>query len=489
VIEFELNGERVTEQAVSPHITMLDYLRTRKHLQGTKEGCGSGDCGACTVLLGKRSGEQVVFEAVNACLLLLPMVHGHHLVTIEGLTSKSLIQGESLHPVQQAMVEHHGSQCGFCTPGIVMSLAALYHQNELILKDSALEALSGNLCRCTGYRPIVDAALSLNDHKADKASCAPVMAEAKVFDPVNQISTAPLLAEATEQGERAVYLPKDEDTLKQLLSDLPNTTLWAGGTDLALDLTQALKPFGNIILLSGVSELHTVSEEARTIKIGAGVTYSQALETFEKQFPSIAQLTHRIAAKQVRNMGTLGGNIANASPIGDTPPVFLALGAKLELASLKGHRWINLDDFFLGYKQTQRQTDEYLRQIEFETLNEHQHLFVYKISKRKEDDISAVLGAFYFDVDDNQVIQTARIAYGGMAATPQRAYALEDKLVDNVVSEALFETVSSELDSIFSPMSDVRASAQYRMDMAKNLLIKSGIALIAMLNGDTEEGI
>nr|WP_295711638.1 xanthine dehydrogenase small subunit [uncultured Halomonas sp.] len=470
-IAFLLNG---TSQRcdVSPDTSILTLLREHLGQTGTKEGCASGDCGACTVAVGDVAGDIHAFASANACITPAHQLQNKHLVTVEGLA-----KGGNLHPAQQAMIECHGSQCGFCTPGIVMSLFTLHSdlaQRPAPLTPERLEAtLGGNLCRCTGYRPIRDAALRMNDIPYER----PQWFDATLPESERQ---PPLTPPADASSFFAQ--PQSLEELTQLLQSAPQARLVAGGTDLWLESTQRLAPLDQLIDVSQVTELLTIetytSDHQSGWWIGSAVTYTQLEPLFEEHFPAFAHLLHRLGSQQIRNRGTLGGNIANASPIGDTPPVLLALGAQIELASVNGKRCLALEDFFLDYKKTALAADEVVSRIFIPQLAEGRQLRVWKLSKRREDDISAVLGAFSYRIEHDRLLNV-RIAFGGMAATPKRALAVEAALEGLPIGQAIFRAAQQALDEDFQPMSDVRGSQHYRQQAAKNLLERLYLSLSA----------
>lgn len=449
-MKLSVNGQDYQIEAVDPNLTLLDWLRDQQQMKGTKEGCASGDCGACTLLLITEDTQgQPEYLAINACITLLVQLHNKSLVTVEYLSRSG-----QLHPVQQGLVQAHASQCGFCTPGIVMSLYALYLRTPQPNRDQVLDALSGNLCRCTGYRPILESVQHWTP------SDLPLPAG------LNQKEQPP-----SEQDD--CFWPTSEKDLQQQLKQHPEARLLAGGTDLTLEVTQQLKDLTPLILLNGVQTLQQGSVQEDQLHLGAGLTYSQAEPLLARYFPAFYALMERLASRQIRNQGTLGGNLCNASPIGDTPPVFLALDAQVILASAAGERQLPITDFFTGYKQTALQAGEYLQKIRVPLLKEGQQLQVYKVSKRHEDDISAVLAAFWLDTD-GETIHAARLGFGGMAAVPARALKTEQALVGQPLNEATFKQAAACLAEDFSPLSDVRASAGYRLQLAKNLLVKWG---------------
>ena len=470
VIRFCLNGNWLEERDMDPNWTVLRYLRANKKQFAAKEGCASGDCGACTILVGQHThGGSFQYQAINSCITLLGSLHGKYLITVEGLK-----EAHQMHPVQQAMVDKHGSQCGFCTPGIVSALTALHfnrlHESDTLSDHDIHIALSGNLCRCTGYRSIIDAAHSMFDYPAPSDEAIINQTAVMSFDPSAQHRTSAYL----EKDSRYLYVPTTEQELQTLLVQYPDAKLWAGGTDLGLEITQNFKQFERIISLHQLTSLKAITQSQTEIRLGAMVTYSESEPLLIKYFPTFAALIERIGSRQIRNLGTLGGNVANGSPIGDTPPVFLALNAKLVLASEKGEREISIDDFYHGYKQTDLKPGEYLKTIILPKLKPQQSLYIYKISKRKDDDISTVLLAGVIE-HDGQTINHARIACGGMAATPMYATQTEQHLLAKPLRLASFELASEYIQQDFFPMADVRASHTYRLTVAANLVKKMGL--------------
>ncbi|WP_301585141.1 xanthine dehydrogenase small subunit [Halomonas alkaliantarctica] len=468
-IEFLLNGTP-HQRDVSPDTSILTLLRDYLGITGTKEGCASGDCGACTVAINNPSDAQSRFLSVNACITPAHQLHGQHLITVEGLATEG-----NLHPAQRAMVECHGSQCGFCTPGIVMSLFTLHanqQQRPSPLTPETLEAtLGGNLCRCTGYRPIRDAALSMQDFYWK----APHWFEA------SQQASRPLQSPEPIAEDEALFIqPTTLAELTDARHCYPAARLVAGATDLWLENTQRLTPLHQLIDITRVEELCRIEEASFQAQpgwwVGAGVTYSQLEPLLNSHFPAFAHLLHRLGSQQVRNRGTLGGNIANASPIGDTPPVLLALNAWVELTSHNNTRQLLLSDFFINYKKTALADNEVISRIFIPQMPEPATLRVWKLSKRREDDITAVLGAFCYRVN-NGVMEDVRIAFGGMAATPKRASQTEAALEGQPVSKANFQAAQRALAEEFQPMSDVRGSQYYREQAALNLLERLYLSL------------
>lgn len=463
MLTFYLNGQQINESSLDADVTLLRYLRSNKNLVGTKEGCASGDCGACTVLIGELHGSDWSYHSINSCITFMSQLDGKSIITVEALASSK----DDMHPAQTALVEKHASQCGFCTPGFVMSMVGLYesHAGQTLSRTDIEEALSGNLCRCTGYRPIIEASESmLNDYEDT----------VQIWRPEQALNTS---SESSLQNEHSQsWTPRTEDQLKALLTEHSDAKMVAGATDLALLVTQAHQRITKLISLNQIPALKKVTLNATELVIGAATPYREAEALLKKHFPEFGAMLARLGSKQIRNHGTLGGNIANASPIGDTPPVLIALGATLELASQKGHRTIPIEQFFLDYKKTALAEDEYLRAIHIPRLKENEALKVYKISKRLEDDISAVLMAAKFKIE-NQTITNVKTGFGGMAAIPKSAPLLEQALINQTLNESSFEHAAPMISQDFNPIDDVRATAAYRVQVAKGLVIKCGIEL------------
>ena len=394
------------------------------------------------------------------------MFNGDQLLTVEHLK-----QDDKLHPVQQALVDNHGSQCGFCTPGFVMSSFALHKENASPEREAVIEALAGNLCRCTGYRSIIDAAMtSTAENEADNFvnNAAQTVRE---LNKINQQIYAQL-----SNGEHQFYAPTNVDDLANHLLENPQATLLAGGTDLALSVTQQLNTIEQLVYLGHVKELKAIEETDQAIKLGSAVTYSEFTDLLGEQYPDLAQMIERIGSTQIRNSGTLGGNIGNASPIGDMPPAMIALNATMVLRKGDKTREIAVEKYFKDYKVTDLAESEFIESITIPKAPKQLHCKIYKISKRIDDDISAVLAAICIELDGNKV-KTASIAYGGMAAIPKRAKACEKALKGKVFSQANIDKAKMALMNDFSPMSDVRASDKYRLKVAQNLLQKCFIEL------------
>lgn len=459
MIQFLLNNQLVTETEIDPNLTVLNYLRTRQRRTGTKEGCASGDCGACSVTLGKAVAGKMQYETVNSCLTLVSTLQGKQLITVEDLK-----QGSQLHPAQQAMVDCHGSQCGFCTPGFVMSLFSLQKQANGWDRHQAETALAGNLCRCTGYRPIMDAAKQLcsqpSSDKFDQTATQVVQRlEGLAHDQMQELSG---------NGHRC-FLPKTVQQLAQIYLEHPNAKLLAGGTDLALTLTQHYKPLPTLIALEHIDALKTCSETDETWLLGAGAALNTISAFLTERIPGVSEMLQRFASLQIRSQGTLGGNIANASPIGDASPMLMALNASLQLQQGETQRSVKLDDFFTGYRQTLLAEGEFIRAISIPKVTVSPDFIAWKVSKRLDDDISAVFAAFNIWVE-NGVVRNASIAFGGMAATPKRASACEHALTGQPLNATTLAQACAALADDFQPLSDFRASADYRLQVARNLL-------------------
>jgi xanthine dehydrogenase small subunit len=463
-LTFRFRGKTVALDRFAPRATLLDWLREDIGAKGTKEGCGEGDCGACTVVLSRRGADGApTYEPVNACILLLGQVDGAEVLTVEDLA-----EGARLHPVQQAMVDFHASQCGFCTPGIVMSLFALYHQREAATYAGACDALAGNLCRCTGYRPILDAAL---------ATCDGLPADR--FAAVTEERAAALAALADGRdlfvGDDNAFFaaPASEASLGQLYARRPRAVLIAGATDVGLWITKRMLDLKQIVWLGRVAGLDAIEEGADALRIGACATLVNAAPHLAALHPDLGELMRRFGSRQVRESGTVGGNLANGSPIGDLAPALIALGAKLELRRGDVSRVLPLEDFFLGYGKQDRAEGEYVRAVTAPRLRAGEAFRAFKVSKRFDEDISAVMGAFRFTLQGRRVAG-ARVAFGGMAATPKRGAETEAALTGVSLDDpASWAKARAALAEDFAPISDMRASSAYRSEVAANLLKKA----------------
>ena len=471
MIQFLLNQELRREHALDPNLTVLDYLREHLGKSGTKEGCASGDCGACTVVVGELhtqadGRERIRYRSLNSCLTFVSSLHGKQLISVEDLKH----QGQ-LHSVQQAMVDCHGSQCGFCTPGFVMSLFALQKNSCAPDRHQAHEALAGNLCRCTGYRPILAA--------AEQACCArqPDQFDAQEAQTIARLKAiAPTETGELNCGDKRCLVPLTVADLADLYDAYPQARLLAGGTDLALEVTQLHRTLAVMIYVGNIAELKRIEDFDDRLEIGAATALSDCYAALKAQYPDFGELLQRFASLQIRNQGTLGGNIGNASPIGDSPPLLIALGAQIVLCKGNTRRTLALEDYFIDYRVTARQDSEFIEKIIVPKANAAQAFRAYKVSKRLDDDISAVCAAFNLRIEQG-VVAEARVAFGGMAATPKRATACEAALRGATWNAATVEKACAALGEDFTPLSDFRASKEYRLLSAQNLLRKYFIEL------------
>jgi xanthine dehydrogenase small subunit len=449
VVQFSLNGCPVAVRAPNPTLTLLDWLRTEARLVGTKEGCAEGDCGACTVMAMDTGG---AIRQLNACITFLPMIDGCALVTVEGLGGDSA--------VQRAMVEMHGSQCGFCTPGIVMSLHAHHLRGAPATPDAINDCLAGNLCRCTGYGPIVRAAEIACAEPTPAVPVRPATSE----QPLGYTAT-------TQDGPRAFHAPHTLDQLAKLCAENPDATLLAGATDIGLWVTKQGRRLPALISVMKVEDLQAITHANGNLILGAAVRYADAMEALNTLHPSLRTYLRRLGAAQVRDSGTIVGNIANGSPIGDMPPVLIALGASVVLRHAAHVRRIPLESFFLAYGKQDRAAGEIVTHVEIPAPPAGALFAAEKISKRFDQDISAVSAGFLIEIDSGHVAQ-ARLAYGGMAGIPKRAAAAEAALIGKPWTEASIRLAIASLPQDFTPLSDMRASAAYRLEAAGNLLLR-----------------
>jgi xanthine dehydrogenase small subunit len=475
-VQFIRRGRRVELDRFLPRTSVLDWLRLEERAVGTKEGCAEGDCGACTVVVVRERDGGLVYEPVNSCITLLGQLDGSELITVEDLADNGV-----LHPVQAAMARDHGSQCGFCTPGIVMSLFAHYHEcggatNRQTLND----VLAGNLCRCTGYRPIIDAGLEacngVADDRFSRETAARTQAIRALDDGIDLFvgdDTSFFAAPASEQSFAALY------------AAYPNATIVAGATDVGLWITKKLAPIEKIIHVGRVKELSAIEQTADGYGFGAIVSLARAMPVLGSIDPDVAEVMRRFGSTQVRIAGTVGGNIANGSPIGDLAPMLIALDTTLELRRGDNVRQMPLEDFFLDYGKQDRKPGEFVRRLLVPKPKPAAHFRAYKITKRPDEDISAVLAALWFKTETGRIAD-ARIAFGGMAGIPKRAKAVEAQLRGIALSDvSRWRAAADAVNEDFAPLTDLRASADYRRRVASNLIIKALAELAGVASAET----
>jgi len=461
-----VHEDRVVEiKNPDPNETLLNYIRTTLKKTGTKEGCAEGGCGACTVVLGELKNNDVNYIAINSCITLLPTLQGKQLIIVEDLISKD----GSLHPVQEAMVSCHGSQCGFCTPGFVMALFSMFKKNVKFKDDLIKDSIAGNLCRCTGYKPIVKAAKSLkNKNKVDQFN-------------QNIKNTIKLLKKISNKSitiykkDKRYFAPRYIQELKQILKKNINANFLSGGTDLSLGITKEKKDISPIIYMNSIRELNYIKNNKKYIEVGASTPLIDLEHYIKKFYPDFTKILKRYGSPQIRNVGTVAGNIATASPIGDCLPLLLSLNAQVILQDLKKTKILFLDNFFINYRKTKLKKGQFIHSIRI-PLFEKNIFKAYKVSKRFDDDISSVCAAFNLELVKNK-IESVRIAYGGMAEIPKRAISCEKILLNSLINDETINKAQKALEEDFKPISDMRASGLYRMEVAKNLLEKCCIEI------------
>jgi len=459
-IEFIYQNKIFKIKKPDPNETLLNYIRTKLKKIGTKEGCAEGGCGACTVVLGQLKNNEINYQAINSCITLLPTLQGKQLILVEDLISKD----GSLHPVQQAMVNYHGSQCGFCTPGFIMSLFLMFKKNSKFKDEEIKDSISGNLCRCTGYQPIIKAAKSLkNKNKIDHFT----RNKKNTINLLKKISNKSIVI--YNRGKK-YFAPKYVQELKKILKNNIEADFLSGGTDLSLSVTKERKEINSIIYMNSISELNFIKNNNKYIEIGASTPLIELESYIEKYYPDFTKILKRYGSPQIRNVATVAGNIATASPIGDCLPLLISLNAQVVLQDLKKTKILFLDKFFISYRKTKLKKGQFIRSIRI-PLFEDNTFKAYKVSKRFDDDISSVCAAFNLEIVKNK-IQNVRIAYGGMAAIPKRAIYCEKILSNSLVTDEIIDKAKKALEKDFKPISDMRASALYRMEVAKNLLEK-----------------
>ena len=440
--------------------TLLNYIRSKLKKTGTKEGCAEGGCGACTVVLGELKNNQINYKAVNSCITFLPTLQGKQLIIVEDLASTE----GSLHPVQQAMVNYHGSQCGFCTPGFIMSLFSMYKKNSRFNDSQITDSISGNLCRCTGYQPIIKAAKSLkNKKKIDQFS----KNKKKTINLLKKINNKSIVI---YYKEKKYFAPRYVTELKKILKKNIDVNFLSGGTDLSLIVTKERKDINSIIYMNSIKELNYIKNNKKYIEIGASTPLIELESYISKYYPDFTKILKRYGSVQIRNVATVAGNIATASPIGDCLPLLLSLNAKVVLQDIKKTKILLLDDFFISYRKTRLKKGQFIHSIRI-PLQKDNIFKAYKISKRFDDDISSVCGAFNLEIKKNK-IKNVRISYGGMAAIPKRAIYCERILLNSPFTDEIIYKAKKALEKDFSPISDMRASKIYRMEVAKNLFEK-----------------
>ncbi len=470
VIRFVLDGEVVELENVDPTRTVLQFLREDLGRTGTKEGCAEGDCGACTVVVAEPRGDDLSVRAINSCIQLLPTIDGKELITVESLAPDA----NDLHPVQHALVENHGSQCGFCTPGFVMSLFALYKSNASPTRQEIDDALAGNLCRCTGYRPIIAAAQSMYDATGSRSDWLR-QPPGRGQSPVDRIERLEALArdkglELTHDGHR-FFAPLDLESLAQLYEKNPDATILAGGTDIGLWITKEHRDLDTLIYTGRVRELTSIERTSTHIEVGSAVTLTDAVPELVGQYPGLDELFRRFASPPIRNAGTLGGNIANGSPIGDSMAALMVLGATLVLRRGSRQRELPLDEFYHDYQVNDMAPGEFLERIRIPLPGTDVIVRSQKWSKRFDQDISAVCTAYRLQLADDKVVDF-RMACGGLAAVVKRATHCEQAVNGQPWNLATVKQAATALAQDFTPISDMRASADIRLHATRNLLLR-----------------
>ncbi len=459
IIKFILNDKIQEIHNPDPNETILNYIRLRLKKTGTKEGCAEGGCGACTIVIGELKKNNIIYKAINSCIAFTPSLEGKQLLVVEDLISEN----GSLHPVQSAMVNYHGSQCGFCTPGFVMSLFSMYKNNNSYNEKTIEESLSGNLCRCTGYRPIIDAAKSLNNSKSDQFK----KNKRKTISLLKKIRPKSI---SIKNQNKKYFAPKTINELKKIIRKYPNLDFLSGGTDMSLIVTKQKKDLDNIVYLNSINELNYIKENYKYIEVGATTPLRQFELFIKKYYSDFNIILKRYGSVQIRNVATMAGNIATASPIGDSLPLLLSLDASIVIESFNKKTILPLKNFFIGYRKTKLKKGQFISSIRIPILKKN--IFkAYKISKRIDDDISSVCASFNLAIV-NKKIKSIKIAYGGMAAIPKRAIYCEKVLLNSNFSENIILKAQKSLEKDFQPINDMRASKDYRMEIAKNLLIK-----------------
>ncbi len=447
-----------------PNETILNYVRKKLNKTGTKEGCAEGGCGACTLVLGELKKNKIYYKAINSCIAFVPILDGKQLILVEDLSSDG-----NLHPVQKAMVDFNGSQCGFCTPGFVMSIFAMYKNNSTYNENIIKDSIQGNLCRCTGYKPIVDAAKSLSKKKKiDQFS----RYKKNTLSLLKKIKSTNI--EIINDNKR-YFAPKSLKQLKKIIKKEKNFQLISGGTDLSLMVTKERKDLNSLIYMNSIDELNYIKEKNGYIEVGAATPLIEFESYIEKYFPDFSNILRRYGSVQIRNVCTIAGNLGTASPIGDTLPMLLSLDSKVVISDKNKNKILPLNDFFISYRKTKLKRGQFIHSVKIPILRKN--IFkAYKISKRIDDDISSVCASFNLEINNNK-IKNIKIAYGGMSSIPKRAFKCEKILSNSILSIKTINKAKRTLEKDFKPITDVRASKEYRMEIAKNLLEKCFIEI------------
>lgn len=468
-ISFVLDGEIAEidfseNKFLSPTMTVLNFLRSLPNHKGVKEGCAEGDCGACTVVLGELNEDGGVdYKAIDSCLVFLPMLQGKQLITIENLGTSA-----NLHPVQKAMVDTDGSQCGYCTPGFIMSMFALYKNHNNPDRETIDDCLTGNLCRCTGYRPIVEAAEiscvhdGLDQFTDEESEIAPLLTAMKIASETLQL----------ESNGQSYFVPNSIEAILQLRKEYPEALLVSGATDLALKVTKQKQLLKQLIDISQVEALRQYEETADDLVLGAGLSLEEVKALSSENFPALFDTLAVFGSLQIRNLATLGGNLGSASPIGDTPPILMAYDASVVLHGLDGERTLKLKDFITGYRQTELSNNEIISKIIIPKVKDGSFVKWYKISKRKDLDISTVSAGFRIKLSEDQTVEELELIYGGMAAMTKNADNTVQALVGKKWTRENVEEAMNFIDKDFTPISDARSSKEGRRVMARNLVLK-----------------
>ena len=459
IVKFVYKNKIIEINNPDSNETILNYARTKLKKTGTKEGCAEGGCGSCTVVLGELKKNNISYKAINSCIAFVPSLEGKQLILVEDLISE-----DELHPVQKAMVNYHGSQCGFCTPGFVMSLFAMYKNYSSYKEDIIKDSIQGNLCRCTGYRPIIDAAKSLNKESRFDHFSRNKKITLNLLRKIKQRSIAII------NDNRKYFAPKSVNELKNILKQEPNSKLISGGTDVSLIVTKERKDLDSLIYMNSINELNYIKENKEYIEVGATTPLINFESFIKKYFSDFNQILKRYGSVQIRNVCTIAGNIATASPVGDTLPLLLALDSQIVIKDKNKTQILPLNGFFISYRKTKLKKGQFIHSIRIPLLSKN--IFkAYKVSKRIDDDISSVCASFNIEIKNDQ-IKKIKIAYGGMSNIPKRATNCEKILINSILSYKIINKAQKSLEKDFRPITDARASEKYRMEVAKNLLEK-----------------